>query len=613
MDNNKIIFSRRSKYPNVNINSRSGSMLVLVLIILAVSIILITSALMISTAGRQRYYKDAEREQASLTAMSAAKLIGQAAAKGNINKDVLKTLADNKATIQVSSSGLFPGLSEGNTNSSTYATFGYYPLIEKTYISVKVTTTLNVGVSGAASTESATVLLEPVIIHSSAFNNLITIGIESAVPTDNTFFKLDVGHLSSTDNAPVVVHGNVKIGADSGSGQQVINTDIIFTGRLNIGSGTTFNKNVIFSGDNASIETQGTGHSLSVDLGSVFFLRDSYDTVFTNYGEPAWENKTNIDLHIGGIYLLNSAFPAKESDIQQLPMGIVVGSNSTAIPAGRIATNATIIQNLTDQANLIATNIQGSVLRKVLSTSDVLNANPQLFQYSTNSQITTNAIEITAAQLADITLPYITFGKGAMNGNYYISLTTNQEIVKKKLIFDLKDGPITLYLIDNTAALYANKLEINDGSINFINGSPTRVGKIVLLNGADITIGPNNSATTVGIYGRLNTTDNTLETSPATNTLSAAPFLYLYGLGEGGFSNPNVIYIKNGELQGYIGLYGTDGRLIIDSAPSLFSRYEAAYIENLGSQDTTFLNCPAPPSDQGGGIDTVTFTVAGFM
>jgi len=580
----KTNFARRKGLSHTNTRSRSGSMLILVLVILAVSLILITSALIISMAGRQRYYENSEEQQANLTAMSAAKLIAQAASKGKITVTELESMAAANlgagTLVNVSSIGLnIPGLAN-NTESNTTALFANYTGATngKTYISVLVTTQIDAGVTGGASTEQVTLLLERIDIPSSPFNNLMTVGIEE-LNTNNNFYKMTVGNITG-NTAPVVIHGNV-IAGDSAS--QTFHSDMIFTGHVSFASGTDFYGDIILYGDNSSIETSGVGHGLNSLGGNVFMLRDNVDTIFTANGVRTNTNTTNINVAAGGVYLDSTIFQPEAKDVKSIAQGIVVGPDSIG-PGGYIPSAATTTA-LTTEAEALDINILSAVSRTVLTTEQ---ARP-LFQYDTSSEVMSNAIQITPAMLAaDLILN--------TPGSYYINLLDTIEI-KNDITFDLTNGSISLYLIDTSGS--ARTLEIDNAIVRFINGSATNVGKILMLDGSDIKIGPKNSAPEIGIYGAA--------------SHSSPPFLFIFGLGELGAANPNTFTVENGTLECYLGLYGTSGEISIESAPTLYARYEAAFVFNLGSQNTTFPNCPAPLGGTGITQHTIKYLPAGYL
>ena len=86
-------------------NSRRGGMLILVLMIFAVSLILISSAMTITLASRNRYYVDAERSQERLTLSCAAETVIDALMTQEITDDQLELMATTNGTSQYKITG----------------------------------------------------------------------------------------------------------------------------------------------------------------------------------------------------------------------------------------------------------------------------------------------------------------------------------------------------------------------------------------------------------------------------------------------------------------------------------------------------------------------------
>ena len=572
--------ARQGRAHVVNTRGRKGSMLLLVLIILAVALILITSALTITLAARQRYYKDAENEQANLTAMSAAKMIGDAIE----NKDFmdgdyakLEALANNGVTYDLTSSGLtIPGLA-GTSDSQTQATFGYYVnnATGKKYISVTVTTKINVGVSATASDETVTLLLEKKSIVSKAFTNLVTLGVSGA--TANDVGKLGFGS-SSGNSAGVVVFGDIDA---STSGSSTFWCDTIITDQLAGSKGEDFYGNVVFYGDDASFSVESSGKSLTQNDATkhVFFLRKSPGSVFTDAaGKPVTNASVKFKVS-GGMYLLNSNFSDSQASFGT---GVFVGPNSTSSP------NTPYTGSLTQESvNAYIANVEASVSRKLLiyPQAELL----ALFPYTTATSVKINSTQITSTDLNNgASKPQ---ASDVHKSDYYIDVSS-AATVKKDLTFDLKNGSINLFI-------FGGKTLTVSANINFINGDANHVGKIFLLDGSDLYISG-------GLTGSANNT-------------TASPYLYIYGLGEttdaSGIANQITVY--GGTLWGYVGLYGKNGKIILDKQPSIYCRLEAAYLEagqNIGgSNKYGFPNCPAPLSDQGGSTSSINYVTAGYV
>jgi len=278
----EILLSRRTGRSLKNMRSRTGSLLIIVMIVMAVAMILISSALMITVAARNHFYKNAELDQTRLTALSVAQTIGNAVSNADIKDEQLIGLADNEVTVDVTSANgysstsvsagnnsIAPGL-RNTSDSKTTATFGYYPSkLEPQYVSIVVTSTINTGISSGSS-ETVTLLLKKKIsgISASAFSNQVLIGDPS---THNSFLMFGVGYGQwGTDAPSMVVNGDTSIyqGDPTGSGHAGdigFSTDLVVVdGRLNLGRTVTdagidndlkviFKKNVILYGDGATI------------------------------------------------------------------------------------------------------------------------------------------------------------------------------------------------------------------------------------------------------------------------------------------------------------------------------------------------------------------------
>lgn len=555
-----------------NTRSRSGGMLIVVLVIMALAVILITSALTIAVAGRHHTYKEAEKQQAGLTAMSCAKLIGDAAAAGDISIADLESLAAAGSTVELSSTAI-PGLA-GTAKSNTTAVFGYAMKNGIKCISATVTSIIDAEVTGTASSEQVTVLLEKDIVESKSFGNLITLGVDASsgkLPTENFLGKLAYGNASGTNSGGVVVHGDIDF---SDSGSSTFYCDAIITNQLSLAKGADFYGNVIFFGDNASMNADSSGHGITQKdaAANIFFFRETRDSVFTDSsGNRIASVATKVKAD-GGVYLYNSNFVDSQAAIGK---GILVGSNSAASPSP--AYTGTLTQ---DAADALYENIRASVSRKLLvyPQAELLALFP-----TTSITVITSKTPVTNSG-ATISVP----------GAYYINTSTTGTI-SKNLTFDLKNGSIDLYIIGGkTLSVTAN--------INFINGSASNVGKIYLMQGSDLSISSNKGS----ICGSANNT-------------TAAPYLYIYGLGEvvdaKGISNQ--ITVDGGTLWGYIGLFGKNGKLFLDSKPDLYCRVEVAYIEagkNIGGSNVSgFPDCPAPPSDQGGSTYIYSYKLSGYI
>lgn len=591
-----------------NIRGRSGSMLLLVLIIMAVAVILFASALMIADATRLRYYKSAEQEQASLTAMSAAKLIGTAAKNGGIEDVDLKYMALNGLEVQVSSTELkIPGLSVGDPNSKTSAKFEYYPDVDTgPNIKITVTTVLNAAIvlnaetSSAASSGVATVLLEKVPISSKPFTNLITMGIDDLNHlTENGIDELSISTTNDTDFIDpfsyVVVHGNVTFHKYFSETTPQVNSNIVFTGAVQVTGFNyqIFNRNVALYGNNATIMKGLSQPQINIG-GNLFFFRDTPGAVFTDFlgcsttlGPPIKVTSTDK-----GVYLLNSDLNATNVTFKTgTPLtntGIVSGPGSSVNNAtGKVASDP-FKTSLTTEANLLHDKLSIAVSRKVLTTED---ATPLFSPYITGSSVR-----------ADTNIKQIYLDGASQQsftpGSYYIVLKQlGISTLSRILTFDLAQGDCTLYIIDDTPN--SGRGLLVTGSIIFKNGDSESVGKILLLDGADMTLGSRY------IHGFIIGSITGIKDSG-----SGTPLLFIFGLGDKA-GNPNEIFLANGDIEAFIGLYGTKGKLsfITPYTVDLRVRYEGAIFDAAGEHPQNFPYCPPPAV----GALSGTYQPAGYI
>ncbi|MFA6337745.1 MAG: hypothetical protein WCX26_03375, partial [Saccharofermentanales bacterium] len=103
--------------------NKQGSMLILVLIIMVVGLILFTSAMMITTETRTRYYQNAKANQARLTVTSVAEAFYQAVYLQEITDEQLEALAAADAQITFNISGSSVAGAAATSNNTTTAKF----------------------------------------------------------------------------------------------------------------------------------------------------------------------------------------------------------------------------------------------------------------------------------------------------------------------------------------------------------------------------------------------------------------------------------------------------------------------------------------------------------
>lgn len=114
---------KNNKKRSSSLLTKTGVILVTILFIVAMALIFVTTALMISIAGRQRIYTNTLDSQARLTAVSLAQTVWQAIVSQQINDTDLETLArgnGGNGTVVVFKTNELPGMGLGDSESTAY-------------------------------------------------------------------------------------------------------------------------------------------------------------------------------------------------------------------------------------------------------------------------------------------------------------------------------------------------------------------------------------------------------------------------------------------------------------------------------------------------------------
>lgn len=114
---------KNNKKRSSSLLTKTGVILVTILFIVAMALIFVTTALMISIAGRQRIYTNTIDSQARLTAVSLAQTVWQAIVSQQINDTDLETLArgnGGNGTVVVFKTNELPGMGLGDSESTAY-------------------------------------------------------------------------------------------------------------------------------------------------------------------------------------------------------------------------------------------------------------------------------------------------------------------------------------------------------------------------------------------------------------------------------------------------------------------------------------------------------------
>jgi len=660
-------------------------MLLLVLVIMAVAVILITSALTITVKGRQRFYMDSQSSQARLTVTSAAKSIADAIVSADFKSIDLENLAAANGgagtTVNVQSAqsasptalsagtdktkAVAPGLyGSGSSQSFTNAVIKYYPSVtNQQYISVKVTTGLDIYGNASANTESVTVYLQklPITVPSDAFGNLVTLGGASStnnlpqirIGYDLQQYRADGTFVRSTGPSNyTVVHGNVSIAP---SGGQQLYCDMIYTGQVTLGGGTNFYGNQIFSGNSASIKASSAGNGIIANGANILFLGDTtlgLSSFSTDAGLPtsASSSGNGVEANItgttsslaGGIYLLNSSLQSSlNSNYVRALSAFVVDSGSQLQFTGQwytpsstvylasttasgfytpttASTNYPAYVSATDSVPIVVTlralaakyttpAMIAQTNRQILTQAQALAAN--LTVYNTQNAAFNTAISngsITTLTAADLTAA----GTRTYTGTAYCIDASSTNIVgssgwssQTMLNFDLINNDITLYIYGN-----GNTLTFASGLFNFINGG-THVGRICLMDGVDLVMNQNNYSYDIGIIG----SNHQVVSGAQTQVVYNSPiFLYIYGM-----NNNQITANQKDTIEGYFGLYGANGTLTLGNGPFFYGRVESSILVYGGGDPMSFPYCPSPSESLGsvGGMTSVSssYKVAGYQ
>ncbi|MBN1775432.1 MAG: hypothetical protein JW817_03095 [Clostridiales bacterium] len=617
--------------------SRSGGMLILVLVIMGVGFILITSALSITIASRNRFYNDAQRSQARLTVTSAAQSVVDAIL---ITQEITDTRIEAWATAgetlpiksaagygfidaAVSQYSVAPAIGDASADANTSVKFGKLG----TQITMDFVTKIDVGLDSGGATEKLLVVLKekPPVVPINGFTSMIKAGTPSST---NDFPRFNVGYdfvnknlgvsdiYAVSNKTPhdsiynyIVLHGESHL-ASSGDSQYY--ADVIFTDHVTTGSGSGYYGDVVFWGDNAGIAESG-GNGIQTP-GDIYFLgitpgvASAYQTlsgVATSWtylkGSKLYVRNTTFKTDFGGA-ISGVVFPS----------GMYIDANSVA-HYGKIYNNPP-----SNYYNVHSTNVSGGVSRVTYDTGSIgyvnrdsdatlaqLRSNAEFYYGDDMEAAITRTVPSTAE--AEAMVDYATEAAVKANAeaitnlstnkvftgpNYYIdaSLTKN---LSAHLTFDLSSNDITLYIIGSGNTLTIN--EKGKGGLVFTNGGPYW-GHIVLLHNVNITIQPYNNGSPInnGDTGIIATTHSYGPWHPGDQ--GTTPYLFVIGLGGNHF-----IANQLSVVDGYYGMYGSSGIIEMNNRPFVYGRFEAAYVKYTSGDSVEMPYCPTPweQSDSG--------------
>lgn len=605
--------------------SRSGGMLILVLVIMAVGLILITSALSITLASRDRFYEDAQSSQARLTVTSAAKTVVDAIlVTQELRDELVEDWADAGETLWIRSGSGYAfnaGLGSGNTvapgigaNTSgssgyTKATFGRV----SDYITIDFETGISTTATGT--TEKLTVYLEeiPPVVQPDGFGQMFKLGGDGSTNTlNNAYIGQTTGYTADQVKSNyVVLSGDMNVG----TGSIDITSDVVYTDLVKSGAGNAYKGNIIFWGDEAGIYTNLAGNGVLTSKHILFLgktpgvssvFRDASGNPTTLTSSPAggirgtmgqYYVNTTMRKDTWGQYILGDPFYIDSNvifydytnwftaytevrnmngDVRFSPtatdLSDVIPKTGKPNPEYDASSIKSVVVDYTTDLQKIA-----NIERELPTTSEA----KALAQYSSVSDITAYATKITN----------LTTNAPAYTGpSYYIDASTANNLTAD-LIFDLTNNDITLYIINSSSArkFYVGPESSSTGSIQFINGQQ-HWGKIVLLENGYMVVGKNNYSTYKGII-------TVAHSGPRTKAIvGAKPCLYIIG-----FGNNTVEAQQLSIVDAYIGLYGNGGKFWANNGPFIYGRIESELFESNNS--FFYLDyCPGP-NDPAGGED----------
>lgn len=652
----EIHATKRSK-----LRGRSGGMLILVLIIMAVGVILITSAMNITIASRNRYYSDTVTGQARLTATAAAKTIVAAVKTQEIRDVELEALAENNVTLtmtgadgttknagaSISGNSVAPGIATA-ADSYTRATFSYYPSATKTYVLVDVETGL-IADGATANVEHVKAFLKynpPTAGTVDAFGAMVTAGGDGS---SNVFRNVHVGQGAGAGASSnyVILHGDFLMG----SGGVQVYGDCIYTGLVKASAGVVYSGDIVFYGDKAGITGMG-GNGFVTNNGSVLFIGDD-PSVASVFRDSSRNKRNNTEGLSGGLKGSNGTYLYNTSFISSQIEGFYPQSSNTwnVFVAGTSTFTDTVgykhsgaygseVPNVTTDDKMInlgpsstisyqswaGTGTIGVDATQSAKFTGAIKAAAEKYQSADWAAAAERQVPTTAEAIAmtgysggqpagalELSASDLTNG-GTFTAPAYKVNASGGTKVKGELVFDLTNNDITIYVYNSGTLTFG--INGDPGLFKFINGG-AHWGRIIMAQGAKLYLTKTNfSAADNGII----TTNHTAPKQQANSTFGK-PHLYILGLG----GNRIDVY-QYSQLEGYVGMYGnstvspgdSNGAISFHNEAITYGRFEAVTLENPNDDGGGFANlyyCPSPTDPEGGtGKDPIksNYTIEGY-
>lgn len=616
------------------LNGRSGSLLILVLVIMAVALILITSAMTITVAARRHYNEIAETDQSHLTAMSGAKLIGDAVEKGKITKAQLVLLADSAAEYYLTgSNSIAPGMAGTSTSSASYtkASFGYSNAAHD-YITATVVTHIdNAAVAGSGTDEKITLfmkLIQPVI--PGGFDAALAINGSGILPSlvIGTNVASNYGSNFVTINAPTGTYL-------SNNGSAIYGGDCIITSKVQFGNEMTINGNMMLYGGAASIDGDGTKKlpTLSATSHFLHLCEASFPglTFWSTFAQTS-QTFTPVD-----IILKNASmnFLTSDNDVRYIrpqnnivyTIGGQVQINGTPVSAavnawnpsetyftvtpkpndGTTAVLDALITKYTDPAGAVQKSLTFDVPQTRADLMDMLGMDKA---YATTTP-TSSIIAKLQSEYGAVAIPLST---ATYTGQAYIINISGSPNLGYPITFDLSNNDITLYVVGVGRMDFISK----DPGLRFIRPAGSgNIGRIIFMeDSASFHLG--NAAGTLinfpGITGAGKDYDRYSkgDDNGIQMTDLSEPYVYIYGF------NNKVDDQGNMYVEGYYGLFGHTGTFEIgnqniNKVPTIYARFNVTNFVVTSGSLLPIPYCPAPGEDANNPKNQPRYIASGFI
>ena len=589
--------------------NKQGSMLILVLIIMVVGLILFTSAMMITTETRTRYYQNAKANQARLTVTSVAEAFYQAVYLQEITDEQLEALAAADAQITFNISGSSVAGAAATSNNTTTAKFDSGVVGGSETIIIYFSTTID--------SQEENVKMTLTSPDDTDDPNLFQNCVDAGEGADLGQCLIGAGAPDGATDNFVVLRGNSDL---AGSGTGRMDSVVVCTGIITGNSGNIYHNDVVFYGSDAgyNIGSGGNGITIAAGEGDCYFVSPDGELgyVFRNSdGSPNTAVSNNyFNFNVDNLVLRNTVYNGYGQNMYNIINGRILSDggslNNTVLQYGDMnpgygndagqnwgasspynnfvlernaASSAyvggnSLMQELANQANEYLNGDLKSSIDAGFPTSAQART-----QFGVPSSAPSGSTVITGGQLAN--------GATLTAGNYIInggSLGASG--------WSNKDATITCDLATGNYTFYVNgNFSINSGHFEVINGANSdNWVRFILADGVDMNIGQ-----PANMYG--NRTTGIISTGThtgRTQATSGKPHVYIFGA-----SGNTVTMYQYAVVDAYIGVFGssdngTEGTVLFNNGPYFYGRITATTIRYVGGTPASIPYCPDPTAEE---------------